>query len=169
MDFSTPPLPMTHIMPNGTSILNAGGGTLRRGMRAMVPPPDVTHHTNHSKSTHDLHNSINQNVSQQTLNNHSNKPMSSQLPPTNSNKQPPGILKDPNRKQQQQQQQHHQHANMQILNVQNAPGIGNSLLLGIGGSNVGPAIGVGTYDPNTHNLSSFNASMGYTDADGHLV
>lgn len=94
-------------------------------------------------------------------------------------KQPPGILKDPNRKQQQQQQQQlqqqqqqqmHPHANMQILNVQNAPGIGNSLLMGMGGSNGGGnSVGVGTYDPNTHNLSSFNASMGYTDADGHLV
>lgn len=102
MEFSTPPLQMTHIMPINGSIMNAGGGTLRRGMRAMVPPPDVTHHTtNHSKSTHDLNNSMNQNVSQQTLNNHSNK--SSQLSSNNSSmttstKQPPGILKDPNRK-----------------------------------------------------------------------
>lgn len=75
---------MTHIIPANGSIINTGGGTLMRGMRAMVPPPDVTHHTtNHSKSTHDLHNSINQNVSQQTLNNHSNK--SSQISSTNSN------------------------------------------------------------------------------------
>lgn len=114
MEFSTPPLQMTHLMPINGTILNAGGGTLRRGMRAMVPPPDVTHHTNtitttaananntnHSKSAHDLNNSINQNVSQQTLNNHSNK--SSQLSSNNSSmttstKQPPGILKDPNRK-----------------------------------------------------------------------
>ncbi|XP_031640306.1 nephrin isoform X1 [Contarinia nasturtii] len=175
VEFSTPPLQMTHIMPINGTIMNAGGGTLRRGaggMRAMVPPPDVTHHTtNHSKSTHDLNNSINQNVSQQTLNNHSNK--SSQLSSNNSSmttstKQPPGILKDPNRKQQQQQQQQQQmlaHPNMQILNVQNAPGIGNSLLM----TSTGSTIGVGTYEPNPHNLSSFNASMGYTDADGHLV
>lgn len=130
-----------------------------------VPPPDVTHHTtNHSKSTHDLHNSLNQNVAQQSLNNHSNK---SQLLSNNSNmtgaqaatKQPPGILKDPNRSKQQQQQML-AHSNMQILNVQNAPGLGNSLLM---------SSGVSTYEPNTHNLSSFNASMGYTDADGHLV
>lgn len=177
-------MPMTQLIAtNGGGMINPGGGTLRRGMRGIVPPPDVTHHTNHSKSTHDLHSSLNQNVSQQTLNNHSNKPITSQLSSNNSSmttqKQPPGILKDPNRKQQQQQQQQlqqqqqqqmHPHANMQILNVQNAPGIGNSLLMGMGGSNGGGnSVGVGTYDPNTHNLSSFNASMGYTDADGHLV
>lgn len=133
MEFSTPPLAMAHIMaPNG-------GGTLRRGMR--VPPPDVTHHTNHSKAPHESHNNSSQNGSQ-GINNLSNM---SQL--SNTAPKPPGILKDPNRK---------QHNNMQILNVQNAPGLGNSLL-------------VGGYDANTHNLSSFNASMGYTDADGHLV
>lgn len=160
---------MTHMMP--TNGMNPGGGTLRRGMRGIVPPPDVTHHTNHSKSTHDLHNTINQNGSQQTMNNLSNNTMTSQLSSNNSSltipKQPQGILKDPNRKQQQQQHHHQPHNNMQILNVQNAPGLGNSLLLGISG---GPnSVGVGTYDPNTHNLSSFNASMAYTDADGHLV
>lgn len=65
---------MTHIIP--TSGGN-GSGTLRRGL-GMVPPPDVTHHTSHQKSTtHDIHNSINPNVPQQTLINHSNK--SSQL------------------------------------------------------------------------------------------
>lgn len=137
MEFSTPPLAMTHIMaPNG-------GGTLRRGMR--VPPPDVTHHTNHSKAPHEMHNNSSQNGSQ-GINNLSNLSQLSNSVPT----KPPGILKDPNRK---------QHNNMQILNVQNAPGIGNQLLVG----------GVVGYDPNTHNLSSFNASMGYTDADGHLV
>ena len=140
MEFSTPPLPITHIMP-------PGGGTLRSGIRGVVPPPDVTHHTNYSKSSHDLHNNspIQQQNGSQGINNLSNT-MSSQLS-SSTPKQPQGILKDPNRK---------QHNNMQILNVQNAPGIGNSLL-------------VGGYDPNTHNLSSFNASMGYTDADGHLV
>lgn len=66
---------------------------------------------------------------------------------------------------QQQQQQLLAHPNMQILNVQNAPGLGNSLLM----TSTGSTIGVGTYEPNPHNLSSFNASMGYTDADGHLV
>lgn len=147
--------------------MSTGGGTLRRGMRGIVPPPDVTHHTSNSKSTQDIHNLLNQNGSQQTMNTLSNNTMTSQLSSNNSSlttpKQPQGILKDPNRK----QQQHHHppaHSNMQILNVQNAPGIG---LLGIsGGSN---PVGVAAYDPNTHSLSSFNASMGYTDADGHLV
>lgn len=155
MEFSTPPLPMTHIVPSGGTMGGGGGGgTLRRGIRGIVPPPDVTHHTNHSKSTHDLHqnSSINQNGSQLQqqgmMNNLSS--MSSQIS-SSTPKQPQGILKDPNRKQQQ------LHNNMQILNVQNAPGIGNSLLVG------------GAYDPSSHNLSSFNASMGYTDADGHLV
>lgn len=59
----------------------------------------------------------------------------------------------------------HAHANMQILNVQNAPGVGGNLLMGSSSNTVG----VSPYDPNTHNLSSFNATMGYTDADGHLV
>lgn len=149
MEFSTPPLPMTHIVPTGGTAGGGGGGTLRRGIRGIVPPSDVTHHTNHSKSTHDLHqnSSINQNGSQQGMMNNLSS-MSSQIS-SSTPKQPQGILKDPNRKQ--------QHNNMQILNVQNAPGIGNSLLVG------------GAYDPSSHNLSSFNASMGYTDADGHLV
>lgn len=160
---------MTHML--STNGMNPGGGTLRRGMRGIVPPPDVTHHTTNTKSTQDIHNSLNQNGSQQTMNTLSNNTMTSQLSSNNSSlttpKQPQGILKDPNRKQQQQQQHHHPptHNNMQILNVQNAPGIG---LLGISGGGGNP-IGVGAYDPNTHSLSSFNASMGYTDADGHLV
>lgn len=141
MEFSTPPLPMTHIIPTG------GSGTLRRGIRGIVPPPDVTHHTNHSKSTHDLHNNSPSQNGPQAMNNLSNLSQVSSMTP----KPPQGILKDPNRKQ--------QHGNMQILNVQNAPGIANNLLVGVGGG----------YDPNTHNLSSFNASLGYTDADGHLV
>lgn len=147
MEFSTPPLPMTHIVP---TVGSGGSGTLRRGVRGLVPPPDVTHHTNHSKSTHDLHpNSPGINGSshqQQAMNNLSG--MSSSM--SNSTPKPPmqGILKDPNRK---------LLNNMQILNVQT--GINSSTLLG-----------PGVYDPtNPHNLSSFNTSMGYTDADGHLV
>lgn len=135
MEFTTPPLPMAHIQTGG------GGGTLRRGVRGIVPPPDVTHHTAHTKSTHDLHN----NSSSTTLplmNGSQLSQVSSSTP-----KQPQGILKDPKR---------NQHNNVQILNVQNVPGLGNSLL-------------VGGYDPTSTNLSSFNASMGYTDADGHLV
>lgn len=149
MEFSTPPLPMAHIVPTV-----GGSGTLRRGVRGLVPPPDVTHHTNHSKSTHDLHpnspgingSSQQQQHQQQGMNNLSG--MSSSM--SNSTPKAPmqGILKDPNRK---------LLNNMQILNVQT--GINSSTLLG-----------PGVYDPNNvHNLSSFNTSMGYTDADGHLV
>lgn len=159
MEFSTPPLPMNHIVPAGTA------GTLRRGIRGLVPPPDVTHHTNHSK--HDMHQQS------PALNNGSclngSGGGTTPTPPHIMNNlnggggggmshgsitpKPPmqGILKDPNRKLQN---------NMQILNVQNAPGIGNNLLMTAGG---------GAFDPSSHNLSSFNASMGYTDADGHLV
>lgn len=151
LDFSTPPpLPMTHMVPSSMHTMSNGGGngggpnsgTLRRGVRGMVPPPDVTHHTNHSgKSPHELHNhsspgSLAMGGGQMMMNN------------LGGPKQPQGILKDPNRKA--------AHANMQILNVANAPGgLGGSLMPG--------------FDPSSHNLSSFNASMGYTDADGHLV
>lgn len=148
LDFSTPPpLPMTHMVPSGAlhpagNMANGGNasGTLRRGVRAMVPPPDVTHHTNHSKSTHDLHHNSPGSMTMGMMNN---------LGGSGGPKQPQGILKDPNRKA--------AHANMQILNVANAPG-------GLSGSLL-----PGGFDPSSHNLSSFNASMGYTDADGHLV
>lgn len=149
---------LTHIIPTNGAILNPVVGTLRRG---LVPPPDVTHHTtNHSKSTHDLHGAINLQQQQQQP-----QPISAHLVSNNSmvtSAKPQSILKDPNRKQQ------HIHPNMQILNVQNAPGIGGMGNL-IGNVGSGGTIGVGTYDPNTHNLSSFNTSLGYTDADGHLV
>lgn len=157
MEFTTPPLPIGHL-PNTIGINSngviggiGGGGTLRRGQhRGLVPPPDVTHHTAHTKSTHDLHNansSLTPNGSQQQiLGNLSQLSQVSSSTP----KQPQGILKDPKRINNQ------QHNNVQILNVQNAPGIGNSLM-------------VGGYDPTTTNLSTFNTTMGYTDADGHLV
>lgn len=160
LDFATPPpLPMAaHMMVPSGGLHSAGNmsnganatGTLRRGVRAMVPPPDVTHHTNHSKSTHDLHHS----------NSPGSMPMGGGPPPMMMNnlggapKQPQGILKDPNRK-----AAAAAHANMQILNVANvAPG-------GLSGGSLLP----GGFDPSSHNLSSFNTSMGYTDADGHLV
>lgn len=166
IEFSTPPpMPLGHMQPNNIG----GGGTLRRGqhgqqIRGMVPPPDVTHHTAHTtKSQHDLHNSMNTstpNGSQQhpqLIGNMSNSTIS-QISAASVMQQPPqvpklpqGILKDPKRNQQQQN-----HSNVQILNVQNVPSLGNNLL-------------VGGYDPTTTNLSSFNASLGYTDADGHLV
>jgi nephron len=142
MEFSTPPLPIQHLQQQTTT---TGNGTLRRGIRGIVPPPDVTHHTTHtSKSTHNLHDTSSQNGTH-LMNNVSN--LSSQ---TSTPKPPQGILKDPKRNQQQLPN------NMQILNVQNAPGIGGNLL-------------IGAFDPANTNLSSFNASLGYTDADGHLV
>ncbi|XP_037915549.1 nephrin isoform X1 [Hermetia illucens] len=163
MEFSTPPLPLTHMQPNQTMIGggSGGGGTLRRGaigMRAMVPPPDVTHHT--TKIPHDIHpnsttasTQTNGSTLQTTAHQLSNLSNLSQVSShqTSTPKQPQGILKDPKRNQQQPPLN-----TMQILNVQNAPNIGNSLL-------------IGNYDPNTHNLSTFNATMGYSDADGHLV
>ncbi|XP_055703613.1 nephrin [Phlebotomus papatasi] len=131
MEFTNPPLSVSHLQ-------TAGSGTLRRGMKGVVPPPDVTHHT--TKATHDMQNS-----SSQTSGNLSNISQVSQSTP----KQPQGILKDSKRN-----QQH----NMQILNVQNAPGVDSNLLIGVNAA---------AYDQ--HNLSSFNAQLGYTDADGHLV
>ncbi|XP_055693661.1 nephrin isoform X3 [Lutzomyia longipalpis] len=133
MEFTNPPLSVNHMQ-------TVGGGTLRRGMKGVVPPPDVTHHTTHTKATHDMQNS-----SSQTSGNLSNISQVSQSTP----KQPQGILKDSKRN-----QQH----NMQILNVQNAPGVDSNLLIGVNAA---------AYDQ--HNLSSFNAQLGYTDADGHLV
>lgn len=143
LDFSTPPLPM---LP-AQHLQNTGGGTLRRGMsnhRGLVPPPDVTHVTHNN--IHDT--SMSMTGGNSTLSN--NISQVSQSTP----KQPQGILKDPNRSKQQQPN------NVQILNVQNAPPgtlLGNNLLMTTG------------YDPNNTNLGSFNASLGYTDADGHLV
>ncbi|XP_059607885.1 nephrin isoform X2 [Phlebotomus argentipes] len=131
MEFANAPLAVS---------LQTAGGTLRRGMKGVVPPPDVTHHTAHTKGPHDMQNS-----SSQTSANLSNLSQVSQSTP----KQPQGILKDTKRN-----QQH----NMQILNVQNAPGVDGNLLLGVNAA---------AFDQ--HNLSSFNAQLGYTDADGHLV
>ncbi|XP_055601231.1 nephrin isoform X2 [Uranotaenia lowii] len=180
MEFSTPPLPVIPALPTN--------GTLRRGTRAAVPPPDVTHHTQHTvKSLHDSSASSGglMNISQ----------VSQSTP-----KQPQSILKDPNKprnnlQQQQQQQQLQQQSGLPTVNHLNSIG-GGLTMLGVtqnpspvpmvgglvvpvpggGGSVMGPGPGslgnnllIGTYDPSSTNLSSFNASLGYTDADGHLV
>lgn len=160
MEFNTPPLPLTHL-PNHQQLINSGG-TLRRGgigggIRGIVPPPDVTHHT--TKLPHESHSNCTT-ASTQTNGSTPNQTQISNLSSlsqvsshqSSTPKQPQSILKDSKRNQQQQQP----HNNMQILNVQNASGISNSLL-------------IGNYDPSTHNLSTFNATMGYSDADGHLV
>lgn len=147
----------------------------------MVPPPDVTHHTQHTVKT--LHDSS---ASSGLL----NISQVSQSTP----KQPQGILKDPNKRKdqqlQQQQQQHQQsglppgamnHLNsigggLQMLGVQNpspVPMMGGPppglVPVSAGGSSLGNNLLIGAYDPSSTNLSSFNASLGYTDADGHLV
>lgn len=72
----------------------------------MVPPPDVTHHTNHNNSGQQMMNNLNGCSNGGT--------QSNQIP-----KQPQGILKDPNRKQMN---------NMQILNVQNTVGLVNPII-----------------------------------------
>ncbi|XP_062711778.1 nephrin isoform X5 [Aedes albopictus] len=174
MEFSTPPLPVIPALPTNN-------GTLRRGTRAMVPPPDVTHHTQHTVKT--LHDSS---ASSGLL----NISQVSQSTP----KQPQGILKDPNKRKEQQQQHQHQqsglppsglnHLNsigggLQMLGVQNpspVPMMGGGPPPGLvpvsgagGGSSLGNNLLIGAYDPSSTNLSSFNASLGYTDADGHLV
>lgn len=145
-----------------------GSGTLRRGMtnqRGMVPPPDVTQMAKplHVNNLHDtsmslvtaspnslmmgstLVNNISHVVPQSTLHQHPQ-----QLAP----KQPQGILKDPNRPKQHQLQAN----NLQILNVPPPTMLGSNLLMT-----------TGYPDPSNANLSSFNASLGYSDADGHLV
>lgn len=161
LDFSTPPVPM---LPQHMQI--GGSGTLRRGManqRGMVPPPDVTQMTKplHANNIHDtsmssMTASPNSMLMGSTLVNNISHvvphPTHQQLTP----KQPQGILKDPNRPKQPLQAN-----NLQILNVQTGPPptmLGNNLLMA-----------AGYPDPSSANLSSFNASLGYTDADGHLV
>ncbi|XP_065093879.1 nephrin isoform X2 [Ochlerotatus camptorhynchus] len=187
MEMSTPPLPVIPALPTNTN------GTLRRGTRAMVPPPDVTHHTQHTVKT--LHDSS---ASSGGLLNISQV---SQSTP----KQPQGILKDPNKRKDQQQHQHqhqHQHQQQQQHQQSNSSGLlpgginhlnsigGGLQMLGVqnpspvpmmggpppglvpvsaGGSSLGNNLLIGAYDPSSTNLSSFNASLGYTDADGHLV
>lgn len=81
-------------------------------------------------------------------------PDMSSLPPISTMK-PQGILKDPSRHLNNSVNSNPNNS-MQILNVKNAGGIAG---MGINKSLL--------YDQ--HNLSSFNAQMGYTDADGHLV
>lgn len=56
-------------------------------------------------------------------------------------------------------------SNAQILNVKNMANSVTSNSNSI--SNNSMLVGGGAYDQ--HNLSSFNAQMGYTDDDGHLV
>lgn len=107
---------------------------------SLVPPPDVTHHTTH------------------TL------PKIPEMPPAMTIQKPPGILKDPNKRA---NMVSNVSSNAQILNVKNMANNGKGLPLGVGGVRPGLLQHNNAYDQ--HNLSSFNAQMGYTDDDGHLV
>lgn len=107
---------------------------------SLVPPPDVTHHTTH------------------TL------PKIPEMPPAMPIQKPPGILKDPNKRAA--NMVNNVSSNAQILNVKNMANNGKGLPLGMG---AGPGLLPHNAAYDQHNLSSFNAQMGYTDDDGHLV
>ncbi|KXJ67833.1 hypothetical protein RP20_CCG009453 [Aedes albopictus] len=155
MEFSTPPLPVIPALPTNN-------GTLRRGTRAMVPPPDVTHHTQHTvKTLHDSSASSGLLTAEHLPSQQQHQHQQSGLPPSGLN-----------------------HLNsigggLQMLGVQNpspVPMMGGGPPPGLvpvsgagGGSSLGNNLLIGAYDPSSTNLSSFNASLGYTDADGHLV
>lgn len=86
-------------------------------------------------------------------------PQIPEMPPAMPLQKPPGILKDPNKRA---NMINNVSSNAQILNVKNMTSSnGNGLPLGV------PMHNSSAYDQ--HNLSSFNAQMGYTDDDGHLV
>ncbi|KFB47316.1 nephrin [Anopheles sinensis] len=179
VEHGTPPLPILPSMPHTES----ASETLRRVARTMVPPPDVTHHTLNRTHAH---------VSNPSGNLNGSISQAAQSTP----KQPQGILKDPKRSnssasgtslsfallptqhhhphqqqvafptqspslvyQQQQQLDHHPSGlnGFLIPTSHDAPSLGNGLLLG-------------AYEPpSSSSLASYNVSLGYTDADGHLV
>lgn len=87
-------------------------------------------------------------------------PQIPEMPPAMPMQKPPGILKDPNK--QRANLINNASSNAQILNVKSMTGNGKGLPLG-----VPSPLSHSAYDQN--NLSSFNAQMGYTDDDGHLV
>uniref|UniRef100_A0A182J5W1 Uncharacterized protein n=1 Tax=Anopheles atroparvus TaxID=41427 RepID=A0A182J5W1_ANOAO len=202
VELATPPLPIIPSLPHAES----ASETLRRVARTMVPPPDVTHHTQHRTHVHGLpHDAGSLSSSNPSGNLSGSISQAVQSTP----KQPQGILKDPKRsnssasgtslsfailptqhhhpqhqqqvafsgqspllvyQQQQQQQQLDQyhggpsgllvtapHDNASSFSVNNGSSLGNGLLLG-------------AYEPpSSSSLASYNVSLGYTDADGHLV
>lgn len=178
IDFSTPPLQMPP-HPSALAAMGNGGpssGTLRRGVRGLVPPPDVTHHTSHHAAAAAAANAaggVPPGVMLLNVHPHGGHPHHHPAPSPNMTglnnlsggggpKPPPqGILKDPNRKP--------AHSNIQILNVANVQGMQQASGAGSPAAGLLMAGAAAAFDPSTHNLSSFNASMGYTDADGHLV
>ncbi|XP_050093135.1 nephrin-like isoform X2 [Anopheles aquasalis] len=188
MEMSTPPPPIIPALPKNT-------GTLTRlTSRPMVPPPDVTYHAQSiiSESSSSPQHGMGTMASTALT----GAGTGTSVPPQPAPKPLQGILKDPKRNSsasnssahaQALQQQH----GAQLIAVQNpspvplgsVPGIPlvGSTFLGpsvagtganvsqAGTSSLGNSLLIGTYDPSSTNLSSFNASFGFTDADGHLV
>uniref|UniRef100_A0AAG5DPW8 Nephrin n=1 Tax=Anopheles atroparvus TaxID=41427 RepID=A0AAG5DPW8_ANOAO len=176
MEMSTPPPPVIPALPKNT-------GTLTRTSRPMVPPPDVTYHAQ---------SIVNESSSSPQ---HMSSSLSSAGPPQPAPKPLQGILKDPKRNSSASNSSQHQqlqHGGAQLIAVQapspvplglsgvptGLPLVGSSFLgtpangsgsNGAGASSLGNSLLIGTYDPTSTNLSSFNASFGFTDADGHLV
>uniref|UniRef100_A0A182Y6U2 Uncharacterized protein n=1 Tax=Anopheles stephensi TaxID=30069 RepID=A0A182Y6U2_ANOST len=183
MEMSTPPPPVIPALPKNT-------GTLTRTTRPMVPPPDVTYH---AQSVVNESSSSPQHMSSSLSNTIIGSGAPSQAP-VPAPKPLQGILKDPKRNSSASNSSQHQQLQhgAQLIAVQNpspvplvggVPGlplVGSSFLGATGGngangvttggtSSLGNSLLIGTYDPTSTNLSSFNASFGFTDADGHLV
>ncbi|KFB47304.1 AGAP010742-PA-like protein [Anopheles sinensis] len=177
MEMSTPPPPVIPALPKNT-------GTLTRASRPMVPPPDVTYHAQ---------SVVNESSSSPQ---HMSSSLSNAGPPQPAPKPLQGILKDPKRNSSASNSSQHQqlqHGGPQLIAVQapspvplglsgvptGIPLVGSTFLGtaatgsgsngGAGSSSLGNSLLIGTYDPSSTNLSSFNASFGFTDADGHLV
>lgn len=136
-----------HDMNSRNNTLNRRSSNL---IANLIPPPDVTHHTNKMQTMH-------------LKGPHMGNLMDA--PPQAVYKQqphhPPSILKDPKRN----QQNHHVNKDLQMQNLMHsshlaAPSDGdiaanhNSVLMN-------------AYD--NSNLNSFNAQLGISDQDGHLV
>uniref|UniRef100_A0A182FUC4 Uncharacterized protein n=1 Tax=Anopheles albimanus TaxID=7167 RepID=A0A182FUC4_ANOAL len=191
MEMSTPPPPIIPALPKNTGTLT------RMTSRPMVPPPDVTYHAQSiiSESSSSPQHGMGS-MSASTALTGPATTTTTTIPPQPAPKPLQGILKDPKRNSsasnssahaQALQQQH----GAQLIAVQNpspvplgsVPGIPlvGSTFLGpavtgtganvsqAGTSSLGNSLLIGTYDPSSTNLSSFNASFGFTDADGHLV
>ncbi|XP_049543498.1 nephrin isoform X2 [Anopheles darlingi] len=193
MEMSTPPPPIIPALPKNTGTLT------RMTSRPMVPPPDVTYHAQSiiSESSSSPQHGMG-NMASTALTGVPGTTTSS-IPPQPAPKPLQGILKDPKRNSSASNSSAHAQALQQQLNsgaqliaVQNpspvplgsVPGIPlvGSTFLGpaagvpgpanvsqAGTSSLGNSLLIGTYDPSSTNLSSFNASFGFTDADGHLV
>ncbi|XP_053676889.1 nephrin-like [Anopheles nili] len=181
VEFPTPPLP---ILPE-MGPTESSSETLRRVARSIVPPPDVTHHTQQRTIGH-VHDpglplgTLTSSISQAV-----------QSTP----RQPQGILKDPKRSNSsasgslsystlplQQQQLYSVHSPSPILAPHHqqmeefAAGPSGYLVVDqhghsfTSGPNSSNGLVLGTFEqPASSSLASYNVTVGYTDADGHLV